>query len=184
MVSQLILKAGLFALSAALVVSTSSASNSAELMLEESRHRRLAGMFENINIRESLDRLVETPIGEWEVGQWILAAFILLLVLWCCGCLAGNRRRRRSYYRGDPSNYGRGYGDGRYNGGGRSSAYSLTDQGVGTTSGGRGACSCIENVLLCSFCYELCCRDCQDVPCFKGDGGGDDVYRREGGDMV
>jgi hypothetical protein len=71
MASQLILKAGLFALSATLVVSASSASNSDELMSEESRHRRLPEMFENITstIRESLDRLFETPIQEWEI-EW------------------------------------------------------------------------------------------------------------------
>jgi hypothetical protein len=165
MVSQLlILKAGLFALSAALIVSTSSAFSSDELISEErSQHRRLARMFENINIRESLNRLFETPISEWEIGQWILAAFLLTLILWCCGCICGgNQRRRRSYYRSSGGGYG----------GGRSSG------------GGGGACSCVQDVLLCVCCYELCCRDCQDVPCFNGGGGGDNVYRREGADRV
>jgi hypothetical protein len=143
----------------------------------DATHRQLPGYFEDLNIQESFDQLFSTPIGQWEARQWMLAALVAFTVLYCCGCIAGNRRyRRQGYYPG----YGSGYGGGGY-GGGRS-------------SGGTGFCGCLRNILLCFCCYELFCGDCAHVPCFRHSSfsqesnavGKDeeDVYHRQEGEIV
>lgn len=151
-------------------------------------HRRLPGFFEGLNVEESFNRLFSTPIRQWEAGQWLLAALMVFTILYCCGCIAGNRRYRRQGYGSGygGSGYGNGYGNGY--GGGYGNGY-----GSGK-SGGSGFCSCLRNILLCFCCYELFCGDCAHVPCFRhssfsGESNAigrdeEDVYHREEGEMV
>jgi len=113
-----------------------------------SGHRRLPGFFENLRLGESLGSLFSTPMDAWDSGQWIVAFILLFGALWCCGCLAGNRRRYRGYGGGYPNAYGPGYGAGG---------------GYYPRSGGSGGGTCLRNVLLCVCCYEFCCADCQHV---------------------
>jgi len=94
------------------------------------------------NVREMLSNLFSTAPEAWTTGQWILAAVLLFLALWCCGCCSGGRR----YYRRGYHNQ-RGYSSGGYR------------------SSHGGCCGCLQDLLMCFCCYELCCADCQDVPC-------------------
>lgn len=104
-------------------------------------HRFLPDAFEaldyDFNIGESLQQLFGTAPEQWTMGQWLLAGLLILLALWCCGCLSNGR----GYYRG--YHHGPGYYPQR----------------------STGNCSCLQNLLLCFCCYEYCFADCQDVPC-------------------
>ncbi|KAI2494269.1 hypothetical protein MHU86_20246 [Fragilaria crotonensis] len=147
--------------------------------------RRLPGFFENLDLGGWFDALVSTPIEDWEASQWMFAAVLLLLVVWCCGCIGCARRRQARPY-GYPGygGYG-GYGGaaGPYGGGG----YGPGGYGQQQPMSGRssGACGCLRNLLLCFCCYELCCADCKDVPCFHhsswSGNAGHDVYRLQPG---
>lgn len=119
--------------------------------MQETKERKLPGI--EIDISQSLKRLFATAPEAWTTGQWIFAALILLVALWCCGCLACGRR----YHRGGYNYYRR------------------------SSSGGGGLCACLQNLLMCFCCYELCCRNCQDVPCCNDNAAGE-YYRQ--GDVV
>jgi len=111
--------------------------------LRGTTHRQLPNEFRFMDqFQESLNQVFSTAPQDWTMGQWFLALLMIFGVLWCCGCLQGGRRY---YYRQGP--YG-GYPGGYY----------------GRTSSG-GCCGCLQNILMCFCCYELCCADCQHVPC-------------------
>lgn len=114
-------------------------------------HRFLpAGSFEGIldAIEERVRQVFQTPVAAWDSPEWFTAAVMLFVGLWCCGCIC--QQRRRPYY-------GRGYGGNGY--------YPNQQPGLMTGGGGGGAGggNCLRNVVMCACCYELCCRDCQDL---------------------
>jgi hypothetical protein len=118
--------------------------------------------------KKALQGLIETPIANWENSQWLLAAFLALLLMWCCGCICQGRRRHRRYYRGAP--VAGGDGGNYYNGGGQAGAGGWFGGpnmgGIGQqqrSSAGGGICGCLRNIVLAACCFEFCCRDCQDV---------------------
>ena len=103
------------------------------------------------NVQESFDELFSTAPREWTAYQWFLFLLILFLALWCCGCLNGGRRYYRSGY----------YGGGNYGGGGGYYPYRYRNPSCCSSCCG----GCLQDILLCFCCYELCCADCQHVPC-------------------
>ena len=56
--------------------------------------------------------------------------------------------------------------------------------------GGGGGGGCLQNVIMCACCYELCCRDCQDLQPFFGaklpaeDGVSSPEYELHGGHLA
>ena len=159
--------------------------NVEEFTPQHEMERRLPGFFENLDLGGRFDSLVSTPIENWEASQWLFAAIMFLLIVWCCGCLGCARRRQaRRYgapgygYGGAPGPYGAGgYGLGGY---GHGQQQPMTGKGAGS-----GFCGCLRGLLLCFCCYELCCADCNDVPCFHhsswSGNAGQDAYRLQPG---
>ena len=96
-------------------------------------------------VRDALNQVVTTPMSDWEWQQWLLASFVLLLFLWCCGCFGGcfrrcccsKRRRRRRRRRSSNSNSNSRYYDYRkYNEG----AYRLPKDDKVLTNTENDAC--------------------------------------------
>lgn len=119
-------------------------------------HRILPGFefLDRLNIEESIRQVFSTPVDAWDSRQWITAAILLFLGMWCCGCMSQNRRSRR------------GYGGGGYYPNQQQPGL-MTGSGYGAAnSSGGGASSCLRNAVMCACCYELCCRDCQDIAPF------------------
>jgi hypothetical protein len=120
--------------------------------------------------KQALQRLIETPIANWETSQWLLAAFLALLLLWCCGCISQGRRRYRGRYynRGVPGGEGNYYNAGggpAGTGGGAGGGPWLGGSYMGQQQRGAGGgiCGCVRQIVLAACCFEFCCRDCQDV---------------------
>jgi hypothetical protein len=150
---------------------------------EPSSHRYLPSSWEEFDIRKEWDELLSTPIREWQWSQWLFLFVIVILMSWCCGICVRRRRIARQpgigMYGGPPlqptSNMPYGGMTTPYNG------YSPYNNNQRTF--GQQCCNCLRTACMCFMCYELCCADCHDIPCFRhsswsGNAFTDSSYRR------
>jgi hypothetical protein len=130
--------------------------------------------------------LLHIPIHEWSAKLWVMAVAILIVILYCLGCLARNCLPCCFYSRCDREyQYTDGYGHNQYSGrntADRSFAQKLLcliccwecccDE---NNNRGNGR-STLQELLCCFCCFELCC----DSGRIAGDvliSGGGDGYR-------
>jgi hypothetical protein len=155
--------------------------------LEHVSHRYLPGAsWGEFDIRKKWNELVSTPIRNWDWSEWLFLFILVFLMTWCCGICVRRRIRRQPITPSTNMPFGGGmtspyHGYNNYNNNNHTNYHHNSGS---MFSSGQQCCNCLRSAMMCFLCYELCCADCHDVPCFRhsswsGNAFADSSYRRQ-----